>query len=366
MTFLRSESGSRHPRRRSRIVGLLLGTLVAGLVSVAPALGQTTAEPYAPPADQPAAIAPEQSTATPPADPGTTTPPGDTTGTPATDDPSAGSEPPPATDPSTAPAPDASPGPYTPPAGDGTATATPPPTAQPVIYIPVDVPAAGPDQPATGTPKTLVATVPVSTGPDAPVTAAPVITHDGTAGAGRVWAAPAVPVTPDTPVTPATTRRQTPPATPAAAPAHAVPAARVAGVTARELVGDVRTADRPALVVGASDPLRTSVARPEPPPAPRVVNLRHRTDQELGGPVIEITSPPFVPGGGHAGLLEILAGYAFPGATNPASGAILLLFPLALLAAALTPRLPRLHLRTIVAERGAGLAGFHAVALRPG
>jgi hypothetical protein len=65
-------------------------------------------------------------------------------------------------------------------------------------------------------------------------------------------------------------------------------------------------------------------------------------------------------------ILELLAGYVFPGAANSNNGAILLLFSLALLLAVVTPRIPRLHLTTLVAQRGAGCPGYNPVALRPG
>ena len=80
-----------------------------------------------------------------------------------------------------------------------------------------------------------------------------------------------------------------------------------------------------------------------------------------------MTGPPIAVGTASGpSLLEILAGYAFPGAANAPSGAILLLFPLALLIAALVPRLPRLHLGVLVAASGGGAAGYRAIALRPG
>jgi len=65
-------------------------------------------------------------------------------------------------------------------------------------------------------------------------------------------------------------------------------------------------------------------------------------------------------------LLQMLAGYVFPGASGTNSGAIILLFTVALLLATVTPRIPRLHLTTLVAQRGAGCPGYNPVALRPG
>jgi len=70
--------------------------------------------------------------------------------------------------------------------------------------------------------------------------------------------------------------------------------------------------------------------------------------------------------GDSGSILQFLAAYVFPGAASNMNGAILLLFPLALLLAALTPRVPRLHLATIVAERGTGTPGYNPVAQRPG
>ncbi len=82
----------------------------------------------------------------------------------------------------------------------------------------------------------------------------------------------------------------------------------------------------------------------------------------------QIVPPSFGVGSSHgsSGILEMLAGYVFPGAANNSGGALLLLFPLALLMAALTPRIPRLHLHTVIAQSGAGCPGFDPVLQRPG
>lgn len=86
------------------------------------------------------------------------------------------------------------------------------------------------------------------------------------------------------------------------------------------------------------------------------------------GTQTRILAPAFGAGSGESGsgFLQVLANYVFPGVSNNASGAILLLFPLALLMAALTPRIPRLHLQTVVAQRGSGCPGYNPVQLRPG
>jgi|GEM_PF-5147742 len=329
---------------------MLVGALVASLVTVSPAFGQATAEPYAPPPGQEQAAPPQ---ATPTEQPATGTgeaPPPAAGETPTGEQPPPEPAPEPTPEPEPAPVPEPAPGPYVPPTDSGPVA---PPSSTPIILIPVDVPvAARPDLPTAPPP---VLTTPGGR-PDTP-TAVAVPTTGRDATGGDTWTAPSVPVVPDTPVV-------RPAAKPVVAPV--APRATAAPVVQRLNEQDAYPAQ--TLIRGPTEqplaPQRIATSPERTAPAVTVVSPRAA---RVADEPLELTSPPYTPPSrDHASLLEILAGYAFPGAGSQSSGAILLLFPLALLLAALTPRIPRLHLQTIVAARGAGSAGYRAVALRPG
>lgn len=116
-------------------------------------------------------------------------------------------------------------------------------------------------------------------------------------------------------------------------------------------------------------PLGSNRGAPESPAgaAKKITVVRTSSPIGVDGALpAAFTAPVLSGGGGPTSLFEMLAGYVLPGAANPASGVMLMLFPLAILLAALTPRLPRLHLLGIVSETGSGSPGFNPVALRPG
>jgi len=145
------------------------------------------------------------------------------------------------------------------------------------------------------------------------------------------------------------------------------------------VVKPAKTAADPAVVPTLTPQLGTTTvlgntpavadASPQPVfPVQRDPSVRAATGRDKA---VELTATLEIPlratGSDDRGsLLQMLAGYVFPGASNSSSGAILLLFAAALLMATLTPRIPRLHLATLVAQRGAGCPGYNPVALRPG
>jgi len=238
--------------------------------------------------------------------------------------------------------------------------AAPPPATPPVVTVP-GVPQTAPDAGGTPAPPTVV-DVPAGLGPDS----APGATAPAT-----------------TPAAPATT-----PDVPAAAPLPAV-----------GLPVAARGADAPPVV---TEPAAKPVVLPDavkPEPVDLTPTLQAFTSRQVTTPAtaalpgaevpvpVQATISPAVAkdegttklvkafefppvqasGSDRSGsILELLAGYVFPGAANSNNGAILLLFSLALLLAVVTPRIPRLHLTTLVAQRGAGCPGYNPVALRPG
>lgn len=339
-------------RRPARLVGAVMAALSASLMFVGSGFAATTAEaPYT--------GAPTEVTQPAPETPPPTTDPAATDGS-ATDGTAAvgtvtdgtvtdGAT---VTDPAPAPT-DGSvtaPGIYVPDpvvaADPATAPApAPAPVAQVPTVVPVVVP-AGPDAVPGVTDHTIV--VPFK--PDTPATTATTTTtgRDSTA-APQVWSAPAVPDTPD-------------------APEAAAERATVIAVRPEPqpvAVDRAPVAPPPSFTAGGRlvDPAPVAAA----PVVREVPTVRSASPESLdGAPPPELRTPGITYSGGDGGLLEVLAGYVFPGATNTHSGAILLLFPLALLLAGLTPRLPRLHLQGIVSETGAGARGFDPVALRPG
>lgn len=259
------------------------------------------------------------------------------------------------------------------------------PDVTPVIEAPVVpvTPPTAPEPTDTGTPPdtTPVTPVPVTpTAPDATSTpAAPVV---NVPDAFRPDAAPGTVVTPD--ATPAATPpSESPalPATPVATPDRTPIAARDGG--ADPVAAPGAKADVPPVIgpvtptpvllspqLGQDTVASTSI-RPQPQITPvdgterikeAVKNSAHVKTFE-----VKLVAPMRVaPQDTRGSILELLAGYVFPGAASNTNGAILLLFSLALLMAVVTPRIPRLHLTTLVAQRGAGCPGYNPVALRPG
>ncbi|HWH15485.1 MAG TPA: hypothetical protein VNT51_12125, partial [Miltoncostaeaceae bacterium] len=252
-------------------------------------------------------------------------------------------------DPAPAPPAETPGGVYTPP--DTAGTTPPPATAAPTIYIPVDVPvAARPDQPAG---PTIVTTIPPGARPDAPTGAGPAPAGRDDLGGADLWVAPSVPVAPDAP------RRvaDAPPPAGAEQPAAPAPVQVLLPQAIDPTAPLMRGTESPLVSSTPTTPVRAEspVTRAPPP------------DEAVSTPPVRLVPPPYTaPSREHASLLEILAGYAFPGAGTQPSGAILLLFPLALLLAAVAPRIPRLNGRTLVDARSSGCAGYRAIALRPG
>jgi hypothetical protein len=316
----------------------VIAALVAG-----PAAAQTVAEPATEPA--PVVVEPtpaETPTGGEPAEeptgPVTEVPADPVTPPPVVEEPPPATEEPPPAEPVAG-----APNPYLPPSPSSSPVPTGP---APVIVIPVAAaPTGGPDAPTTGG-DTLVVTLPAQ--PARPDTAVTPVARD-TAGP-QVVAEPSVAVPPD----------RTPPVadTPVPAPVAVAPATPAVAPGTTSLTSNMEA--RELAPAPPADAVRTD--RRE---APAALNTKPAAS-ETGAARDLVVTPAFGTGDGRsAGLLQVLAGYAFPGVSNQ-TGAILLLFPLALLLTALTPRLPRLHLRTIVSDRGAGPAGFNAVALRPG
>lgn len=276
-----------------------------------------------------------------------------------------------------------------PPATDG-AYAPPPVETAPVASAPVPTTTTTPATSPAGTADPIAASksLPVS-GPDAPApgdvikaTGASVTAVASPSGAGQAPAtdrqtlAPAVSGAPDRLVIRNTTGAATPDSRVATDTHSAGAAPAAATTTARRTTHPVPSPDRLGVRLSTDatrpDTVLTGV-RTASPTVGRTVS-RKAVPSFLEAPTADpatstrIAAPSFGAGAGTtgSGLLQVLANYVFPGVSNNASGAILLLFPLALLLAALTPRIPRLHLQTIVAERGSGCPGYNPVQLRPG
>lgn len=284
---------------------------------------------------------------------------------------------------------DTSPAPATPPASTG-GTTTPATPAQDADTTPAT--------PASGTPSGIYApdppvvdpttTVSPTGGPDAVPTTSPLVIT-GTPDA-PVPAADAKPGTATTTVatkaeaTDGTTAGRDTSVAPQLWSTAAVPdAVPVTDAKSPAVTGTATgSPDTPSAVVGVSANVTALTPTPRPlgptgegsgrdvAPATAsttVETVRQASPRTIDGEApVEFTTPVLRSGGGSAGLLEVLAGYVIPGAANPASGVILVLFPVAILLAGLTPRLPRLHLQGIVSESGGGAPGFNPVALRPG
>lgn len=303
---------------------------------------------------------------------------------------------PPASD-TTVPAPQPIEAGTTPPASDATA-----PADGGQVVAPVDTPVvddttalvdptapAAPDTPAVTTPGTTADT----TSPTAPSATAPTNTADALkipAGpdtlvapvtprvSSAVTPAPAV-TTPVVDIDPVKTGTPAPPAAADAVPptiskqaatrpeAPAAPGKRAAREVdalatpttfAGQATPDVVRAAREQNAISPTKPAEPVIAE-KATEAPRGASAMPGVTLDREGLVVSASVEP------HS-VLEMLAAYIVPGGTSPSSGVVMLLFPLALLAAIFTPRIPRLHLATIVAERGAGPSGFNPVALRPG
>lgn len=341
-------------RRPARLVGAVLAALSASLVFVGSGFAATTAEaPYTGAPTEVAQPAPE--TPPPTTDPAATEGPvtdGTAAEGAATD--GAVTDGTTVTDPAPAPA-DGSvtaPGIYVPEPVVAADPATPPaadPAPAPAAGVPTVVPVVVPSGP-DAVPGVTDHTVVVPFKPDTPVTAVTTTTtgRDSTA-APQVWSAPAVPDTPDAPAAAVETTTVVP-VRPEPAPV----------VVDRAPVATPPSFAPGGRLVDAPDAAAPVVAREVP-------TVRSASPESLdGAPPPELRTPGITYSGGDGGILEVLAGYVFPGAGSTQSGAILLMFPLALLLAGLMPRLPRLHLQGIVSETGAGARGFDPVALRPG
>lgn len=327
---------------RSRLARALAATVVALALSASAAVGaeavadqqavtdQAVAVPAPTPVGSPTSPEPTTEPATDPlADPAT--PVSEAPTTPVVVDPTA---PDPVADGGTAPAPPA--------------PADPTAPVQPIVTppTPIDVPAQGPDAaPGTGTTTpagassaSLPATPPAATPATAPD---PVVIPDRLPVAARD-AADLPAATPDRrPVAPAAER-----------PKDALPTV--------ELL--------PQFVTASGDTaLRQAADAPPIPPAVKRIQEAVKESARATSLQVSLHIPLTVTAPDERGsILQLLAGYVFPGAASNNSGAIILLFSVALLIAMVTPRIPRLHLATLVAERGAGCPGYNPVALRPG
>lgn len=338
---------------------MLLGTIAAVAVATSPALADpaTVAPPYS---GSPEVVVAPESTVPAPAEDTLPAPVEDTAPTPApAEQPAPVDASPPPAEPTPVEQAPAEPAPvsqgiYMPPdtpvdAGSPPPDPSTPPTPVVVpVEIPIDVP-AGPDA-LPGSSRTIVATVPASTRNE--TTASPV---KDVADSSQVWTAPAVPVAPDAPVA---TEKPVGTEPPVAAPTIAQTVPPLTVVTNRGASEFTAITTLRAEETTATAPAKTR--RP-------IMDVRP-VAPVIGGGIETLVTLDFgyTPGYGSVGLLEVLAAYAFPGLSNTSTGAILLLFSFAVLAGALNPRLPRLHLRTVVTRNGAAAFGFHAVALRPG
>ena len=262
----------------------------------------------------------------------------------------------------------------------------PDPTLTPVVQAP--------DQVTTGTGTGATATV-SPTSPEPPAVNSPTRTTTPTGPTTPSTTTPAqvVVISGNPDMATQTTPAATDPATPVAAvttPAPAVsryasvnPALSTHPTSADTPVPPVTRAVKPvskiAPVAGKLLPVNAATRQIVNPvikvaPAPATVNSSVQRDTRSSGEVKPVTSlntftysgDPQASSSGTQRALAFLAAYVIPGAANNAAGTLFLLFSIAIVVAIVTPGIPRLHTRGIVAQRGTGCRGFHAVALRPG